>query len=258
MSNRFPLLTIFGKPPAPETFLTKGLSRSQEPPWDVVLGRDRSGLERLENITKHLIPGMKSLRKRYCYDDPTGPRILRSEYVVPRRDGTFDLLPHIESVIKFRPKKDFDLKKLARTLREGGFDPEFIKALCKQYERERFAAEYLREEGKVKGKFGNKIFWLKWFDLLFSCCRGGSLLFLMAGGNPRKIESIKRQKEFAGKDWSAATISNYGAATLTHYVAGKVFGKSPYTEDTLVVRMVPKYRADNMMTRPPKAPSRMR
>jgi len=213
---------------------------------------------RLENIAKHLIPRMRTLRKKYCYDDPIGPRILRSAYVVPRRDGTFPPLPHEESIIRFEPRKGFDLKKLGRTLREGGFDHKFIDALCKRYEEERLPVEWLREQTKTRGKFGNKIFWRKWFDLLFLCCSGGSLLTLMAGGDARKIEAIKRQKEFAGKDWSAATISNYGAATLTHYVSEKVFGKgkSPYTEDTLVIDIIPKYRADSMIARPRKAPSR--
>jgi len=256
MSKISALLTIIEKRHAAETFLTKGLSRSQAPPWDVVLGRDRLGMERLESLAKHLIPRMKSLRKKYRYDDPNGPRILPSVFVVPRRDGTIPVRVEEQSAIRFTPKKDFDVRKLRKTLREGGFDSKFIATLCKQYEDEKLGVMYLREQANTKGKFGNKIFWRKWFDLLFSCCSGNSLLFLMAGGSDRKIESIKRQKEFAGKDWSAATISNYGAARLTHYVSEKVFGGSPYSEDTLVVDIVPKYRADSLIAHRRKAPSR--
>ena len=134
--------------------------------------------------------------------------------------------------------------RLREVLTRGGVDASFIESFCKTYEQERYAKEWLAKQIKGDVKFGNEIFWRKWFDLLFTRCRGGSLLFLIAGGKAWKIESVKRREEFVGKDWSRAIISNKDAATLTEYVAEKVFGECPYTYDSLVTKYIPEYRKD--------------
>jgi len=201
------------------------------------------GSDLIEDVGIFLIPEMKVLKKRYWHDGTRGPRTLRAEYVVPRRDGSFPPLPHEESVIRFTPKKGFDVDRFREVLTKGGVDAFFIESFCKTYEQERYAYEWLAKQIKGDKKFGNKIFWRKWFDLLFVRCRGTSLLFLMAG-KARKVESIKRREEFVGKDWSGAIISNKDAATLTEYVAEEVFGKCPYTYDSLVTKYIPEYRKD--------------